>query len=378
MKRIPVTVRPDWQKKVEALGFIYHTVNGAPYWDETVCYQFSANEIDAIERATNDLHALCLDAVQHVIDHQRFAQMGIPEELEPLITASWEQDHPTMYGRFDLAFNGRGQIKLLEYNADTPTSLLEAAVIQWHWLQDVFPEKDQFNSIHEKLIDAWKWMKESILCDTLLHFASLEDVEDEITVAYMMDVASQAGITANRILLKDIGWDNNIRRFVDLENRPMVSVFKLYPWEWLVRDAFWPHVQDHFARMIWIEPAWKIVLSCKGILPILWELHPDHPLLLEAYFDNPHGMTEYVTKPLFSREGANVTITSAEGVFATDGEYGEEGYIYQALAPATNVEGYFPVLGSWIIGDTACGMGIRESDTPITNNQSRFVPHFFI
>lgn len=377
MRRIPITARPDWQTKVEKLGFVFHTTAETPYWDETACYHFSAKEIDAIERATNDLHALALNAIQHIIDHDRFAEMKIPNELIPLIISSWEQDHPTLYGRFDLAYSSQGEIKLLEYNADTPTSLLEAAVIQWYWLQEVFPEKDQFNAIHEKLIEAWKWMKDNILCDTLLHFASLDNIEDEITVAYMMDTALQAGINTNRILLNDIGWNHQTSRFVDLENRSMISVFKLYPWEWLVHDPFWPKLQEHFAKMIWIEPAWKILLSNKGLLPILWECCPDHPLLLEAYFDAPGHMAEYVKKPLFSREGANITLTTSTATYETDGEYGEEGFIYQASAPVATFENHYPILGSWIVGDTACGMGIRESTTPVTDNLSRFVPHYF-
>jgi glutathionylspermidine synthase len=303
--------------------------------------------------------------------------MGVPKELRPLIESSWEQDHPTIYGRFDLACDLEGQIKMLEYNADTPTALLEAAAVQWRWLEETRPEADQFNAIHERLIDAWKWMKENVLFDSTLHFASLEDIEDEVTVLYMMDVASQAGVQTNKILLNDIGWDETNRRFVDLENRPITSIFKLYPWEWLTTDSFWPHLRNHFSETIWIEPAWKTLLSCKGILPILWEINPDHPLLLEAYFNDPGGMKEHVRKPLFSREGANITITTSNGTISTEGDYGEEGCVYQAFARTAEFDGHYPIIGSWIIGDEACGIGVRESDTPITDNRSRFIPHFF-
>ena len=59
-------------------------------------------------------------------------------------------------------FDGTGPAKLLEYNADTPTSMFEAAVFQWTWLEqaierNIIPKRaDQFNSIHERLIEAWK------------------------------------------------------------------------------------------------------------------------------------------------------------------------------------------------------------------------------
>jgi glutathionylspermidine synthase len=373
--RIPE--RRDWREKVEALGFIFHTVNGEPYWNETAYYRFSPQEIDVLEQATNDLHGMCLTAVEYALANERLAQMGIPDDLASLIAASWDHDHPTIYGRFDLAYDGRNPPKMLEYNADTPTSLLEAGVIQWQWLEDVCPKADQFNAIHEKLLDAWRWMKDNALRGGRLYLASLEDVEDEITVAYMMDVASQAGIDTSRILLKDIGWDAARGAFVDLDGGVIGNMFKLYPWEWMAADAFWSNVHATFGNMLWIEPAWKVVLSSKGILPILWELYPGNPLLLEAYFDDPNGMAEHVCKPLFSREGANVTMTTRDGVFETGGDYGGGGCVFQAFAPLISFDGNYPVLGSWIIGDAACGMGIRESLTPITGNASCFVPHCF-
>jgi glutathionylspermidine synthase len=130
--------------------------------------------------------------------------------------------------------------------------------------------------------------------------------------------------------------------------------------------------------MNWIEPIWKLILSSKGILPVLWELNPGHPNLLEAYFDGPRGMKEFVRKPLLSREGANVTVyhEGKEG-FHTSGTYGEEGYIYQALAPIACFDGNYPILGCWVIGGNSAGMGIRESQTIVTNNLSPFVPHRF-
>ena len=60
------------------------------------------------------------------------------------------------------------------------------------------------------------------------------------------------------------------------------------------------------------------------------------------------------------------------------GPYSEEGFVYQALAPIPCCDGKYPVLGSWMIADQgAAGMGIRESETIITSNRSRFVPHLF-
>ena len=65
----------------------------------------------------------------------------------------------------------------------------------------------------------------------------------------------------------------------------------------------------------------------------------------------------------------------------TEGEYGEEGFVYQELVPLGQFQGKFAILGSWVIGHNdgvaAGGIGIRESDSPVTTNTSRFVPHLF-
>ncbi|HSZ87188.1 MAG TPA: glutathionylspermidine synthase family protein, partial [Puia sp.] len=125
-----------------------------------------------------------------------------------------------------------------------------------------------------------------------------------------------------------------------------------------------------------IEPAWKMILSNKAILPILWELYPHHPNLLPAYFEE-NNMEEFVKKPILSREGANISIISnGRTIESTEGEYGKEGFIYQEYFPLPVFNGNnYPLIGSWIIGQEPAGIGIRESNQLITDNISRFIPH---
>ena len=156
MERRSAAPRQGWQEKVESQGLLFHSPGGQSYWDESAYYQFSAVQIDQLEAATNELQARCQEAVQFVIDQNRFAELGIPAAAVPAIRAAWEEEPPAIYGRMDFSWDGRAAPKLLEYNADTPTGLLEAAVVQWYWLQDAFPKADQFNSIHERLVAKWK------------------------------------------------------------------------------------------------------------------------------------------------------------------------------------------------------------------------------
>lgn len=154
----------------------------------------------------------------------------------------------------------------------------------------------------------------------------------------------------------------------------------MYPWEWLsTEDPRFVHALTALGtRMQWIEPAWKLLLSSKGILAVLWELFPEHPNLLPATLEDAGTLTwdAYVSKPLLSREGANVTVTMFDQVLLkTGGRYGREGLVHQGLATIPQFDGKYPVIGSWVIGESAAGMGIRESSTVVTNNLSQFVPH---
>jgi glutathionylspermidine synthase len=407
MQRNSITPRDGWQQKVEAVGLTFHTLdNGDPYWDESACYQFTGAEIDTLEAAGNTLQEMCLAAAQHVIDEKRYADLDIPEQAIEAIEWAWNNEPPALYGRFDIAWNGNGPPKLLEYNADTPTSLLEAAVIQWDWLKQVYPDADQFNSIHDRLIAKWKDLDPYL--SKPIYFAGVDSPEDQLTLAYLRDTAQQAGLETLQMFMEEIGWNDERQAFVDPNEDQMFSVFKLYPWEAMINEEFGAPTLATYPDMRWIEPIWKILLSNKGILPILWQLYPNHELLLPAYFDDTpappqassggwqqvnvngagtsptilpapsHNLRDYVRKPLFSREGANITmVRDGATVDSTDGPYtGRQ--IVQALAPEAVFADRYPVLGLWMVDQDCSGLGIREAATPITDNVSSFVPHIIV
>ena len=376
MQRITTYPRANWQSKVEELGFGFHTQD-ATYWDESVYYEFSTREIDSIEKATNNLWEMCLEAVQYVIDNKLYHRFHIPEWFVPHIEDAWNNDAPAIYGRFDFSMKN-GVPKILEFNADTPTSLFEASVVQWYWLQDTHPKNDQFNSIHEKLIAYWKYLK-TYLHNHQLHFSAVQDnLEDFTTTEYLRDCAIQGGLETKFINLMDIGWDVDRKEFRDLEDLPIKNIFKLYPWEWLANEEFGNHIIPDRNKTFWIEPSWKMILSNKAILPILWKLFPRHENLLPSFteFEKSSLGFNYAKKPILSREGANIQLFQHGSIISeTKGDYGEEGFIYQELCPLPNFDGNYPLIGSWVVGQEAAGMGIRETNTLITDNLSRFVPH---
>jgi glutathionylspermidine synthase len=378
MRREKITPRPDWKARLESLGVTYHTHDdGNPYWREDAYYSFATAEILGLEQAVQKLQAMCIQAVEHVLEHGLFQSYGIPPALVPAIRESWERDEVSIYGRFDFAYREGAFPKLLEYNADTPTSLVEAAIAQWYWLEERFPGRDQFNSLHERLVAAWKRAAGYLPLGTVT-FLNQDTEEDSQTVAYLRDTADQAGLSTAQLALEDLGWDEARQVFVDLDGTPVRAAFKLYPWEFMWKDDYGAMLSRVPRPCTFLEPAWKMLLSNKALLAILWHLFPDSPYLLPAYLDGPRDLSSYVRKPILAREGANVEIHDL-GRILTAAEvrdcYGAEGYLYQGYAQLPDFDGFHPVLGAWVVDGEPAGMGIRESAGPITDNGSCFVPH---
>lgn len=378
---------------MEQLGFHYHSIDGT-YWDESRCYVFERDEIDQLEAVTAELHQMALNAAQQVVATDRLHQFGIPPAWCDVVRRSWQahlDGSPSafsLFGRMDLAYDGRQPPKLLEYNADTPTSCLEASVAQWHWLEAMRPQLgdrinavDQFNSIHEKLVERWRTYRvaSALPAGARLHFAAVEDsAEDWGNVDYLRDCAIQAGWDAVPLPVQRIGLRG--AQFVDEDNAPIERLFKLYPWEWLVREEFSEALRHASIQLI--EPAWKMLLSNKALLVVMWELYPHHPNLLPTYFDEHAVGARYVRKPKLAREGANVLMVDGAMRFETGGPYAHahsapETFVYQAIAPVARLGEDCMVVGAWVVGDEPAGIGLREDAGRVTCNTSRFVPHYF-
>jgi glutathionylspermidine synthase len=374
VRRLILAPRDDWTAKVEALGLVWHTASGAPYWTETAAYGFAPAEIDEIERAVTDLYAMYLQAGDYVVEGRLFERFDIPEWCWPLIAEAWRAEPPALnYGRFDLGYDGAGPPKLFEFNCDTPTSLLEASVVQWQWKENVFPQSDQFNSLHDRLIAKWRDIA-PYLASPVVHFAHAREAtgEDAVTTAYLADTARAAGLTPRILPIGEIGWADG--RFWDLEPSEIRTLYHLYPWEWLVHEPFGRNLIENAGRTAWIEPIWKMIWSNKAMLPILWDLFPRHPNLMWASAEGPAGQT-FVEKPVLAREGANVRIVrDGREIAAREGPYAGARRIWQGLFDLPDFDGARPVLGAWVVDGAPAGLGVRE-DGLITGNLSRFVPH---
>ena len=369
----PSTPRKDWRARVEESGLTWHGSGSEPYWVEDQHLVFTLKAAETLEAAANELHQMCLHACGEIVKRGWWGRLALPEKAIGHVMTSWMAADHSLYGRFDLAWNGIGSPKLLEYNADTPTSLLEAAVIQWQWLEDSFPKDDQLNSLHEALVERWSGVEED-----MVHFScAWESHEDRQTIAYLAETAEQAGKSVELMDMADIGFSEN-GRFTDHAERPIRKLFKLYPWEWMAREPFFEVLGLERSRFI--EPAWKMMLSNKGILPILWELFPHHPLLLPAATSlegiRGLGVSEWVEKPFFGREGAGVSIMSRNGpVIRAQADPADGPTVYQKRADLHQAGGRHFVWGLWMAGDECRGLSARGDESPVTGNLSRFFPH---
>jgi glutathionylspermidine synthase len=385
MQRIPVAERDEWRKTAREHGFEFHSIDGDAYWDESAYYRFTLGEIeDDLEGPVEEIEKMCFAVVERAVnDGEVLHRLAIPEPFWDHVAETWRRRDRNLYGRVDFSYDGHGPAKLLEYNADTPTTLYESSIFQWTWLEQamergLIPQGcDQFNSLHERLIEALGRFG----IEGTLHLASARDsVEDKGTVEYIEDCARQAGLDTRFLHMEDIGIDGE-GRFTDLDDRLITTLFKLYPWEWIMAEDFGRYVPASGARLI--EPAWKAILSNKGLLALLWEMFEGHPNLLPAYFAaDPRAETlgsSYVRKPLLSREGSNVEIVRDGGrVLTKGGPYGAEGHVVQAFHPLAEFDGNYPMLGCWLVASRAAGLCVREDRSLVTSDDARFVPHVIL
>lgn len=391
MRRVAVEPRADWRAQAESLGFHFHTIDGAPYWDESAYYAFTLRQIeDDLEAPTQALHDMAMALVDEVVASERLLErLAIPRDYWDWIARSWHEREPHLYGRMDLAYDGAGPAKLYEFNYDTPTSLYESAYFQWLWLEQrieagVLPRgADQYNRIQELLCETFATLAREQRIATPVHFAAVEhSAEDRGTVRYLRDCAEQVGIETVELAIEQIGLSAD-GRFTDLDDRVIRTLFKLYPLEWMFVEEYGPRLAASGVQLI--EPAWKAILSNKGVLPLLWERHAGHPNLLPAFFehecldDGAELAPGWVRKPLFSREGANVELVRPDGTrLVSDGPYDDAPRIRQAFHTLPEFDAQYPLVGSWVIADQAAGISLREDASPITQDGSRFVPHAIV
>ncbi len=386
----PVKVKPIDNTTLEEIGFSWHTdADGSQYVaDELV--QITAEEAEAYYTAANELYDMYVEAAEHVIENDLFFELGIPFNLVETIKKSWENDvHWHLYGRFDLAGGIDGKpIKLIEFNADTPTGLFETAIVQWALLKaNGMDEAKQFNRVYESISENFKRLI-TLFDDTSkfeeyyegwrILFSCIEgNDEDEVTTRLLKRMAEDAGFLTGFSFLDEVLFDNE--SICDKEKQEYEYWFKLFPWEDIAIEEgelalILQNILESQSAII-LNPAYTLLFQSKGMLKVLYELFPDSPYLLESG-DMPLEGKAYVEKKVFGREGANTTFVNADGSIAaqTDGEYAHYKSIFQeAVEFPRDEDGNYYQAGVFFAYE-ACGLGYRRGGR-ILDNMSKFVGH---
>lgn len=383
-------VNPLQKDYLESLGFVWHTdTDETSYLSDTLVV-ISQEEAEAYYEAGNTLYEMFIETAQYVIDHNLFHQIGIPFNLIELIKTSWENEiHWHLYGRFDLAGGIDGKpIKLLEFNADTPTVLFETAIIQWAILkQNGMEEKSQFNGLYEALLENFKrlvTLEEST--DSFEEryegwkflFTSVKgNFEEENTVRLLQHIAADAGYQTEFAYIDEIEFSSEDGIFYNDENYELW--FKLIPWENIALEEpdlallLTNIIQNQ--KAIIFNPAYTLLFQSKGLLKILWDLYPNHPLLLETSFE-PLKDQKQVQKPVFGREGGSVAIIdeNGENIAVCEGEYSSYKMVYQSYIQLPKDMAGQNYQAGLFYAYEACGLGFRKGGE-ILNNMSKFVGH---
>jgi glutathionylspermidine synthase len=375
---------------LESLGFVWHTDSDESSYISDELVVISEDEAEAYYEATNTLYDMYVEAAEYVIENNLFHEIGIPFNLVDVIKESWENDvHWHLYGRFDLAGGLDGKpIKLLEFNADTPTALFETAIIQWAMLKkNGLEEESQFNALYESLVNNFKrlvTLEEDVSTFEERYdgwnflFTSVKgNSEEENTVRLLQHIATEAGYETEFAYIDDIEF--SVEDGIFYENKNYELWFKLIPWEDIaLEESDLAMLLSNIIKnqkAIIFNPAYTLLFQSKGLLKILWDLYPNHPLLLESSFEPLQGKKQ-VKKPVFGREGGSVSILDEEAndVESVEGDYDSHKMIYQAYTElATDKEGQCYQAGVFYAYE-ACGLGFRKGGK-ILDNMSKFVGH---
>ncbi len=382
-------IEPLKKEYLEEIGFSWHTdSDGSDYVaDELVV--LSQEEAENFYEAGNELYEMYVKAAEYVIEHRLYHEIGIPFNLVEIIELSWENDvHWHLYSRFDLAGGVDGYpIKLLEFNADTPTALFETAILQWAMLKfNHLDEAKQFNVVYEAIVKNFKRLVtlfdepekfEEWYEGWKILFSSVQgSQEDENTTRLLEVMAKDAGFRTAFCYVDEVGFGEE---GIFCGDEPFEFWFKLIPWESIAIEE--PELALLLTsivknqKAIILNPAYTLLFQSKGILKILWDLFEGHPLLLETSFEPLEGKA-YVKKPLFGREGENIEIYDANGnlIAKRDGEYGNFPVIYQEYVELPRDSQGRSYQAGLFFAYESCGLGFRRGEK-IIDNMSKFVGH---
>jgi glutathionylspermidine synthase len=396
MRRLTLPPRPNWRRRLSDIDFDWHTGPatllrpGRPYWQEGAAYALTNDEAAQLREAAETVHACATQLIPELLaDPATLTRLGLPEHWHGPLRASWDQQEPRerggLYGRLDFALTPQGP-RLLEYNADTPTTLVEAAQAQVDWLHDRALNAQPFGDLHGALSRRFQTLRDT--SGPRLHLTGdLASTEDHGTLRYFARHAQDAGFQTTLLDITQLGVRQTFTPTLqDPSGGAITQLLKLYPWEWLIQESDDTNQRLHLLspKTSIIQPLWRGLLSNKALLALLHGAYPTVPYILPAALCDDYQKApdlvgpDAVYKPLVSRAGQNVYIYQGGALtHHQPGMYRLDQGVAQQYAPLpTDDQGRSALLGVWMVAGQACGLSVRESQGPITLDGSLFTPSF--
>lgn len=343
--------------------------------------------------------------LQQADDHL-LGELGIPEEAWAAVRLPSALSQTTIVGRFDFAQTKEG-LKMLEFNSDTPTGIVEAFYVNEQLCRFYGvgnPNQANQQDIYRAFQQAAKEYEKAGFPTRRIFFSALDwHEEDAGTTRYLLE---QSGLEGRFVPLADLRvWQDRLYVLLGEEMVPVDLLYRLHALEKLAEEMDedgYPtgaHVLDLIARrrVAVINPPAAFLTQTKALQALIWSLHEagqfwskaEHQIIdaymLPTYFENRFaGSAAYVTKPIYGREGGGVTLYDRQGeAIMRDQEesYWEQPMIYQKLVDLPKIEvgtlqGKYQgrlLWGSFLLGGKPSAIVARVGG-PITNNMSYYLP----
>ncbi|WP_336983836.1 MULTISPECIES: bifunctional glutathionylspermidine amidase/synthase [unclassified Cedecea] len=388
-----------WLNEKDELQLAYIQANGHII-NKDPCQYFTITESAEQEliKATNELHLMYLHATDKVLkDDSLLALFDIPKILWPRLRLSWQwRRHQMVSGRMDFCMDERG-LKVYEYNADSASCHTESGLILEEWVKTGYrgTGHNPAEGLLEELTGAWKHSS----ARPFVHIMQDNDAEEDYHALFMQRSLMQAGFDT-KILhgLGELSWDS-AGQLIDNDGRAVNCVWKTWAWETAIEQIREVSETEYAAvpirtghpqgevrlidvllrpEVLVFEPLWTVIPGNKAILPVLWQLFPNHRYLLDTDFEvnNLLLKTGYAVKPIAGRCGSNIDLVSHhdELLDKTSGKFVDRKNIYQQLWCLPKVDGKYIQVCTFTVGGSYGGTCLRGDDSLVIKKESDIEP----
>ncbi len=345
-------------------------------------------EVLAFEKAQDEIYRIFENELEELIRTKAFGFLNLPSKMIDLIIYTFQNKHQHLVGRFDFAGGIDGlPIKLLEFNADTPTMIPESSFVQDAFFDLNNMMGTQYNSLEK---DLEVFFNRLMISESKNHpsliATSLGYPEDRAHAEFIMDIAGKEGFEIEYTDLENIEFSPGEGVFITTPEGEYAQadyIYKMIPWEFICFEE--PELLDILHDLILkdlvyvLNPAYTLVYQSKLFLDYVSQKH-NRPFFLKSSQDpSVFKGQKYVEKVSFGRLGENIRIFDEQSniIEETDGDFGHFDKVYQEFTHLykDQFDEYYQ-LGLFNVNRIGSCMSFRRADKLIIDDDAEFIPHF--